>query len=150
MNPTDIEGRTWTVDSLLTYLKGMMNERDARYEQRFDALENLLKLSIATSERALSKAEAANDKRFEGVNEFRATLADQQSTLMPKGEYAVAHKALVDKIDTIFAQFSDCRSTHLGETTGGKNLMAWVVGGFGLIMTIVSIVILIIDKFGKP
>ena len=45
----------------------ILRERDAKLVDKFE--------SLAT---AINKAETATEKRFEGVNEFRATLSDQQ------------------------------------------------------------------------
>src|SRR5678815_6113575 len=70
-------------------LEATLAERDIRYQQRFEAQEQAFRITVETAEkavmaalaaqeRAVNKAEAASEKRFEGVNEFRNTLADQQ------------------------------------------------------------------------
>src|SRR6185369_5329462 len=96
----------WTVDTLHAFLHAVINERDVRYEQRFQAQQNALQerfeaqqksihdllmaaekavaIAMASADRAVLKAEAAAEKRFEGVNEFRATLSDQAVRLMPR------------------------------------------------------------------
>src|SRR5580765_8491755 len=79
---------------------------------RIDGLEKQLTLSInsvkdniavalAASEKAIGKAELASERRFEGVNEFRATLSDQASTFLPRAEFAVQHAALSSRIEQI-------------------------------------------------
>ena len=45
------------------------------------SLSDRVKLALDGAARAIEKAEAANEKRFDSVNEFRAVLADQQRTL---------------------------------------------------------------------
>jgi hypothetical protein len=68
--------------------------------QRFDAQEKAVAAALAAAKEAVSKAEAAAEKRFDAVNEFRATLKDQQSTLMPRAETLTLLKALDEKIQT--------------------------------------------------
>ena len=45
------------------------------------ALGDRVKLALDGAERAINKAEEANEKRFNSVNEFRSVLSDQQRTL---------------------------------------------------------------------
>ena len=78
----------WTIETLREHVLALLNERDRQYRQRFIA-----------QERAVSKAETAAEKRFDAVNEFRSTLADQQRTLMPRveAELHFARLATVEK-----------------------------------------------------
>ena len=52
-------------------------------------------LALTASEKAIGKAEAANEKRFDSVNEFRAQLADQAATFM-RADVADARFAAVE------------------------------------------------------
>lgn len=105
----------WSVETLFAHMTAMIGEVDRRYEQRFVAQEQALVAAFTASEQALAaaftsaakaieeadrryeqrfegqekainKAEAANEKRFEGVNEFRDQLRDQGATFMPRAE----------------------------------------------------------------
>ena len=69
----------WTLNTLKEY-----------FDQRFE-----------DSEKAIEKANTANEKRLDNVNEFRQTLTDQTATFMPRQEYTVQHKALESKIDIL-------------------------------------------------
>lgn len=64
-----------------------MDEMDKRYQQRFEA-----------QEKAIAKSEAAYDKRFESVNEFRGQLSDQVSTFLSRNEFNMAHTSLAEKV----------------------------------------------------
>lgn len=55
-------------------------------EQRFKAQEQAVAFALAASEKATTKADAANEKRFDGVNEFRSQLKDQAATFITRGE----------------------------------------------------------------
>ena len=85
----------------ITALEKMLDEREDRTKERFAAMERSVNIAMVASDRAVTKAEDATNKRFEGVNEFRQTLADQASGLMPRNEYTVQHKSLQEKVDAL-------------------------------------------------
>src|ERR1700686_3585823 len=61
------------------------------------ALREYVDIRFDAQQKAVDKAEAAADKRFESVNEFRKQLGDQSNTFLTRAEYDQAHKALDDK-----------------------------------------------------
>jgi hypothetical protein len=63
----------WTVDTLKEHLESLL------YEQR-----TAMEAAFAASEKAILKAENATERRFESVNEFRAQLAEQTTSFMPR------------------------------------------------------------------
>jgi hypothetical protein len=75
-------------------------------EARFDAIVSEMRLVNAASEQAIAKAEASTERRFESVNEFRAQLAQQTSSFLPR--------------EVAEAQFSEIRRTltELAEKLG--------------------------------
>jgi len=113
----------WTVDTLKEFLVSLIDERDKRYEQRFNEHEKSNTSGFNAAKEAVLKAEAATEKRFEGVNEFRATLADQQHTLMPRAEVELSIKAINDKL-TLLSGY-DTKQT--GEKVGVKMGWSWAV-----------------------
>jgi len=90
----------------------VMNERDRRYEDRFNAMDEKTTLALASSEKAVTKAESATEKRFDSVNEFRNTLKDQASSLMPRGEVEAKYKAYDTQIDEMKKELSAFRIAH--------------------------------------
>jgi len=121
----------WTVDTL----HALMNERDVRYEQRFQAQQKALQdallaaekavsTAMASADRAVLKAENAAEKRFEGVNEFRATLADQAARLMPRQESEVSLAAMREKIDAALIRVNTMEANKHGATDNTKMLLA--------------------------
>lgn len=104
-------------------------------------------LAFEASDRAISKAEAAAEKRFESVNEFRAQLNDQQRTFLTRTEYGGRHEALSEKVDINAARVSDLElrvTSRLESGAGGQaatyRLIGWGFAGFGLMMTVVVFV----------
>jgi len=68
----------------------IMDERDRRYQQRFEQQNASLAIAMTASEKATAKAETAMEKRLESVNEFRAQLSDQTHTFITKREVYLA------------------------------------------------------------
>jgi len=98
-------------------IKTMLDERNIRYDQRFEAQQEALAAALlaqkeavltamTAAEKAVAKAEMATDKRFEAVNEFRAQLADQAATLMSRIEYSSAHTNIIQQIDSLNVRVS--------------------------------------------
>jgi uncharacterized coiled-coil protein SlyX len=68
---------------------------------RFEAQEKAVNAALAAAQKAVDKAETASDKRFEGVNEFRAALADSARLNMPRTECEQQIKTLSEKVDAV-------------------------------------------------
>ena len=49
-----------------------------------DASKEAVTAAMASAEKAVLKADQANEKRFDSVNEFRAAMKDQQATFADK------------------------------------------------------------------
>lgn len=130
---------------------------DLRYQQRFEAqsdaltaaflaqqtamktaleaAEKAVQAALAAQERAVLKAELASDKRFESVNEFRKTLADQQVTFMPKAEASVVTSSQNTKIQDL----KDEVSRLVNERVGIKGGWGYAVGVVGLLLALLGL-----------
>jgi hypothetical protein len=102
--------------------------------------------ALAAADRAVLKAELASEKRFESVNEFRGTLADQQRTLMPRAEAEAVIKALETRLDSAVATLAEKIEslTKLQIVSGGIKSgvqFGWQysIAIIGLILTILGI-----------
>jgi alpha-D-ribose 1-methylphosphonate 5-triphosphate synthase subunit PhnH len=124
------------------------NERDLRYQQRWEAqnkavetamiaAEKAVQAALLFAERAVGKAEIATEKRFESVNEFRAQLADQSSTLLTRTEYLAGHKALEEKITGVKENQSASTGASQAVANGWKYVLAagmFLLGLAGVIL----------------
>jgi len=104
---------------LLDHLEAILQQMDLRYQQRFDA-----------QTKAVDSALVATERRFEGVNEFRKTLADQARDLMPRLEAEQRMGQLADEIAAL-------RGTS---RAGASALLGWIVGAIGLVTGVIAIV----------
>lgn len=111
-------------------LTDLMTERFANAkEQVANALES--------SNRAIQKADLATEKRFEGVNEFRAALTDQNREFVRQVEYDTGHANLTDKVDVLSASVISVESTvrnRIGSTPSGPVFLISVISVMGAII----------------
>lgn len=112
------------------HLLAIMAERDRQYGQRFEAQEKAVQAALAAAALATSKADAASEKRFESVNEFRNTLKDQQTGLATRSEMEARFKFIEDKLNGF-----EARQSKLQGSTEGQNwLWGLIVGAAGLML----------------
>jgi hypothetical protein len=100
-------------------------------------LREYIDVQFTAVKEAVAKAEAASDRRFEGVNEFRAQLADQTRTLMPRLEVEEKFKGMEKSISDLTARVNarDDRGRGMGEVWG------WIVGAVGMAALLLSLVL---------
>lgn len=93
---------------------------------RFEAQEKAVQAALDSAQRAVSKAEAASEKRFESVNEFRSALGDSARLLMPRSEAEQAFKTMNDKIDLITSRVNAREEQGKGLSQGWVFLISAV------------------------
>jgi len=116
-------------------LLGIMDEREKRYNERHAALEKSFLLAMSSADKAVQKAETASERRFDSVNEFRSTLADQQRTLIPRAEVEVLINSINERISDLKQQLDTLKA----ERQGIKGGWGYAVGVVGLVLVILSI-----------
>lgn len=127
----------WTIETLKDYLTALIQENDRRYEQRFSSAQLAVNAALAAAKEAVTKAEIASEKRFEGVNEFRNALGDQQRTLMPRAESELRFSNLEAKIDTLEA----ANIKRSGIQTGGREMWAYIIAALMALLAVLSFVL---------
>ncbi len=116
------------------------------FERILEERDKALSAALASTKEAIIKADTANDKRFEGVNEFRNQLKDQQLTFLTRNEYDRAHTDLVHTVEsnskTLSEQIAILTSRidrKDGEKVGGTDVRGWIFAGISAIIAIISI-----------
>ena len=80
----------WTIQTLKEHLEDLRKDD----KQAIDA-------ALAAAEKAVDKADEADQKHFETINERNREIDKLTITFMPRKEFDVQHKALIDKIDSL-------------------------------------------------
>ncbi len=124
------------------------------YTRRFEDLDAKTTLALAAADKAVTKAEIATEKRFEGVNEFRQTLADQAARLMPREEAQSKLENIMKEMSTLDREIQVIRESRSNVT--GRDLQrdqmrqdestrhSWmmpmiVIGGIAIINLIINL-----------
>ncbi len=148
----DVSG--WTTDTLRAHFEGRLDDLrtslQERYETQtkaidaafvaqqtamqtaFEAADRAVQAALQAAEKAVGKAESASEKRFDSVNEFRATLSDQATNLMPRVEAESRIASLSEKFDDV----KDIVAKSTGRGTGLNDAWGYVVGAAGVLLGI--------------
>lgn len=71
-----------------------------------ETLKQYVDVRLEAMQEAVNKSDAAYEKRMDNVNEFRATLSDQQSTFITKEQVRWTFMALIGGIAVATAIFA--------------------------------------------
>jgi hypothetical protein len=114
--------------ALRDYFTLWLERLEVFYTRRFEDLDAKTTLALAAADKAVTKAEIATEKRFEGVNEFRATLADQAARLMPREEAQAKFENILKDISQITKEIQNRRDS-LSERAedAGRQTRGWLV-----------------------
>ena len=126
-----VASNDWTFTTMLTHVLTLMDERDKRYEQRYQ-----------THAESLQLARAANDVRLAAMNEFRAALTDQASTFLTYQEYNAQHQLLIDSINDLRRS----RDQVAGRSTWSQNAVPIIISVAAVMASITSALILAFHK----
>ena len=104
-------------------------------ERRFTDLERLIDARFEAAEIAVAKAESLATTRSTQQNEWRDTVNDLINTMMPRAEYALAHKALADKVNDV----ASCLDRGEGRSTGSIATIPWAIAALGVVVAVVAL-----------
>lgn len=158
----------WTVETLRIHLTALLDtalkDRDA-YRQAQDAaatataarVERQVRDLVETARReadaqshaqatAIAKSEAATEKRFTGINEFRAQLSDQAATFITRHEYETAHRAVTESIGSVGDRLTTIEASASGQREARANTgqwYGWMVAGLSFLISLILLLRLI-------
>lgn len=96
---TDTSAAGWNVNTLKEFFSTSLNDLKVQLEGLRQADNLRYHDALVAADRAVAKAEAAAEKRFESVNEFRNVLSNQSATLITRTESDAQMQAMSEKID---------------------------------------------------
>lgn len=116
-------------------LDRLMEAKFVTFQVLVDSQAEKVALALNAADKAVSKAETATEKRFESVNEFRASLADQATMLVTRTEFHTKVEAQSDKLSDL----TDRINRSEGKGAGAGAVLGWIVGAAGLMTSIVIV-----------
>ena len=123
-----------------------------RYEERFTAMDEKTSLALAGSEKAVSKAETATEKRFDAVNEFRGTLSDQTATLLPRAEASARFAAYDGKFEDVkkeLGSLRESRSSGEGKEKGVQHNITMIFAVIATLISLATLLALVLQRTSK-
>jgi glutamate synthase domain-containing protein 3 len=97
----DAKYSEWTISTLKEHMLALMEEQDKRNGQRFDAQESANTLALNAAKEAVTKAEVANEKRFDNTNEWRQAMNDRDSRLIPRAEAEIKFDSITGQLNRV-------------------------------------------------
>jgi hypothetical protein len=147
---------------LLDYFSRLLWEMELRHDQHIEALDRLIdvrltelralidshamnvSVALTSADKAVSKAEAATERRFESVNEFRQTLSDQTKNFIGKVEFEALREASAARIADLSSRLDKTEGKAVGLNAG----WVYLLGALAVASTLISIGIAIFLKGG--
>ena len=143
---TEAQVSGWTIDTLhtrmmreLAMVRDLMDERDIRYQQRYDASQKALDAALLSADRAVqaalqaakeavTKAELSADKRFELLNELRTGVATSDQ---------------LEALEKVVATLTRRVDTAEGHTAGGTDKQRGLYAALAAAVALISIVVFV-------
>lgn len=140
-----LESRLASVDEQFKHMRELSAERMLSRTQQFAAMDTRFQQRFENADRAVSKAEFASEKRFESVNEFRATLSDQAASLMTRSEGEAKINALSDRIQDLKGRVDVGDGGKAASTASFTSILAVS----GLVISLVTVAFVGIGLFTR-
>lgn len=102
-------------------------------------------LALAAADKAVSKAEVATEKRFEGVNEFRAALNDQSRLQVTTDKFDSVIDGLNSRIRSLEARIEKGEGQGQGAKDNKSGLYA-AIGAVGVLVAIIVVVVNVLSS----
>lgn len=146
------------ISTLKTLIEQHINDNEELFDTKLQlarensaALKELIEAKLEASQKAVTTANVANEKRFESVNEFRAQLNDMIRVLLPRSEADAKLAALdartadnKDAIAILVAQLAGNTGTDAGVQQSRNDLRANIAIGISVGMGLLTMVTMII------
>jgi len=149
---TGPEHSNWTLDTLEKYfseridaLKDFAIEREERSKERLNALKDAISQALASSEKAIAKAEEGAERKYESLNELRDMAQDQAGRFLTTAAYTPQHQALSEKIEALTTRIAAIESVDKGKSAGIGSVGTIVLGALLALSAVGSLVSVIFE-----
>lgn len=116
-------------------------ERVTRLDQSIASVKQEMILISEASDRAIIKSEIATEKRFDAVNEFRAQLADQSSTFLPREVADAQFGDIRKRLDQATERINIEAGAHSHQEQRREIGNRWAIAIMGVIVTVVVVLV---------
>jgi len=134
----------WTLDTLEKFLSDKISALDRFCNTSFIQQKERVDMALAASDKAITKAEQTTEKRFEGVNEFRAALSDQAQLMLTRTEYQASQQTMNARIAMTAEALTKLEARLVGKHEGVGGIGSIVIGVAVALSSLVSVAALII------
>ena len=110
-------------DFELKYIKGKIKAVKDMARQQFASVVDATKVALET-----------NNKRLDGMNEFRQSLKDQNATFVTKSDHAILHDRLADDIRLL----RESKATLEGKASMTSVYIAYAIALVSFLLTILK------------
>jgi hypothetical protein len=140
-----MRGRIERLFAELANVRQLMDERDIRYQQRYDASQKALEAALLAADRAVqaallaakeavTKAELSADKRFELLNELRTGVATADQL-----------EALEKLVNTLTSRIDRAEAS----LTGGNARLRGIYAAISAAVAIIAVIVFVGKFFPK-
>lgn len=139
------------LEALITALDRLTDSKFITHQTLLDSQAEKVGLALASVDKAVAKAEAATERRFESVNEFRGTLTDQAREFVRTDYMLQAFEGrdqLIQALAERVRELELARSTTAGSDTGvaardsnQRQQIGMYVGLAGVVLTVIALII---------
>lgn len=130
------------LDRIIDQIASVDRITDAKFvtfRTLIDSQAEKVALALAAADKAVTKAEAATEKRFEGVNEFRAALNDQTRLQVTTDKFDSVVDGLNSRIRALETRIEKAEGQGLGARENRSGIYAAIAAAVGLIAIIVFV-----------
>ena len=138
------------VNARITALHHIIDEREERTKDRFAAMEKAVVAAFVSSEKAIDKADSANQRHFSQINEFRAALEDQTEKYLEREVYTVQHNSILSRQDALTNRINELEQRFVSlvsASTAQSRTTLWIIGiAIALVAPAVTIAIYLLGR----
>src|SRR6266403_6228936 len=120
MSDPTLESLRLLIEANERRLNDLMKERDLRDHQRYESSRDALNAALGCAKEAITKAEAAYEKRFDNTNQWKQTFSELSGKMVTRMEFSSAYDALKDKVEEVSGRIKviEGKSTGIGTSVG--------------------------------
>jgi hypothetical protein len=141
----DENGHRWTLGAYIESQRDIREADQRLTDQRFLAAGKAVDVALTDAKAAVQKAEDAQERRLEGMNEFRKTLTDQASTFVTRPDLDSTRALIGVQIAAqgTAANLLEKRVAGIeGRSTGLNQGLGYLIGVLGIAVAIIEFVVL--------